>query len=269
MKAIKNISKEYLKAIRKLTLKKYRESEGRFIIEGVHLIEETIASDWKIESIVVTPQFLEKSAGSRILNRISDKRIPLYKISEDELNTITDTVTAQGITAIVRGKNIEIDKLDLSIQNFSSIVFLDRISDAGNLGTIIRTCDWFGIDAVIIGNDSIELFNPKVIRSTMGSLFNIPIFPIADSLSIIGKLKKLSFTVFATSLNGDRIETVNFPKKSVFIFGSEAHGISDTLENIADRKITIPKYGSAESLNVAVACGIIIALYKESDFVSR
>ncbi len=263
MKVLKNISKEDLKAIKKLTLKKYRESEGRFIVEGVRFIEETIDSHWFVEPILVTQQFLDKTTSARLLNKIKEKQIPLYKISQKDLNSITDTVTTQGIAAIVRKKNIGIDTLDLFIKNFYSIVVLDRISDSGNLGTIIRTCNWFGIDAIIIGNDSVDLFNPKVIRSTMGSIFKIPIFSVADLFSTIQKLKKFGYTIYATSLNGNRIETVKYSIKSVFIFGSEAHGISDTIKDIAEINLTIPKYGNVESLNVAVACGIIIASYKE------
>lgn len=256
------ITKEKLKSIRKLSQKKFREIENKFIVEGSKIIREALASDWTTESVLVTNEFFSNPSNNDLFKIIEKEGVPVFQISPNDLDAMTDTVTAQGIAAIVQEKkthNINLETLNLPD---SVIVAVDRISDAGNLGTIIRTCDWFRIDALLIGQDSVELFNPKVVRGTMGSIFHFPIYRNVDLMRWLSNTKTLGYGVYTATMNGSPLHSQNYSRKSVFVFGSESHGVSDEILTIADAKITIPKFGKAESLNVAVACGIVIANFK-------
>ena len=139
----------------------------------------------------------------------------------------------------------------------STIIALDRISDPGNLGTIIRICDWFNVDALLIGSGSVELYNPKVIRSTVGSIFH---FPILENVDLSLSLKKLkNYKIISADLNGtSSIDKYNFSEKICIIIGSEAHGISSNLKNLITDSVSIPKFGKVESLNAAVALSIFL-----------
>ncbi|MDI6802463.1 MAG: RNA methyltransferase [Bacteroidota bacterium] len=258
MKMLSQLTKEKLKSIRKLSQKKFREIERKFIIEGVKIVQEALASDWITESVLVTNECFSNLSNKDLFNMIEEKGVPVFQISSNDLDAMTDTLTAQGIAAIVEEKITE--PLNYSLN--SVIVAVDRISDAGNLGTIIRICDWFKTDALLIGQESVELFNPKVVRGTMGSVFHFPIYRNVDLVRWLSDAKTFGYKVYAATMNGSPLQSQNYQKKSVFVFGSESHGISDEIQRIADTTITIPRFGKAESLNVAVACGIVIANFK-------
>ncbi len=258
MNMLSRITKEKLKFIRKLSQKKFREIERRFVIEGIKIVEEALASDWITESVLVTDEFYSNISNKYLFELIENKNVPVLQVSTMELDSITDTQTAQGIAAIVEEKISE----PINFTFNSVMVAVDKISDAGNLGTIIRICDWFKIDSLLIGQESVELFNPKVVRGTMGSVFHLPIYRNVDLVSYLSEAKTFGFKVYAATMNGSQFQLQNYQPKSIFVFGSEAHGISDEIQKIADIKITIPRFGKAESRNVAVACGIVIAKVK-------
>ncbi len=146
------------------------------------------------------------------------------------------------------------------------IVTLDSISDPGNLGAIIRTCDWFGVNSILISKESVDLYNPKVVQSTMGSLFHLPISNNIDLLESIHEAKNNGFKIIGTDVYGKNIlsnknvkSNLVSGKKIMLIIGNEAHGISENIKKEIESFITIPKYGNAESLNAAVALGIILS----------
>ncbi|MDP2207423.1 MAG: RNA methyltransferase [Bacteroidota bacterium] len=262
MKMLSQLTKEKSKSIRKLSQKKFREIERKFIIEGVKIVQEAMASDWITESVLVTKEFFSNPSNKDLFKMIEEKGVPVFQISANDLDAMTDTLTAQGIAAIVEEKITE--HLNLRTLNSlnSIMVAVDRISDAGNLGTIIRICDWFKADALLIGQESVELFNPKVVRGTMGSVFHLPIYRNVDLVRWLSNAKTFGYKVYAATMDGSPLQSQNYQKKSIFVFGSESHGISDGIQRIADTNITIPRFGKAESLNVAVACGIVIANFK-------
>ena len=147
----------------------------------------------------------------------------------------------------------------------SLIVALDGISDPGNLGTILRTCDWFGVDAVWLDPASVELYSPKVVRSTMGSIFHLPILPDVDLAAMLRLAKKNGSKVMVTApKDGSPIPLPDYPERSVIVFGNEAHGVGAGIQREADQQISVPRFGSAESLNVAVACGVIVGVIRLS-----
>jgi RNA methyltransferase, TrmH family len=253
------ITKSEIKTIRSLHHKKFRDSENKYFIEGTHLVEEALKINSDFDIILVTPEFEERN--QKFLTAIARKKIRTEKLPHKELEIISDTENSQGIFAVLKKKenSIENHLQKCAGQKKQIILALEGISDPGNLGTIIRSSDWFGIDAIIIGKKSVDLYNPKVIRSTMGSIFHLPIFQDIDLPEIISKLKKDDFKIYVTTLNGEIYTSFKYSQKAVFIFGNEAHGISNEILNKADTTITIPSFGKAESLNVGTAASVILA----------
>lgn len=251
------LTKSKLTYIKNLLQKKNRETEGRFIIEGWKSIEEAIHSGAEIETILYDEQRFENYQVINSLKRFANE---VLVAKAKEIEAISDTVASQGIVAVLH-KFAGNTKLQSVIKNQSAlVVILDGINDPGNLGTIIRTCDWFGVDAVVIGNNSVELYNPKVVRATMGSLFHVPIAEEPDLKNFINQCKQEKFTIYSTELsNSSDIRKIKFSQKTLIIIGSESHGISKEISTIADSKILIPQFGKAESLNAAIACGIVLS----------
>lgn len=259
MKSLEPVSKAKLTALRKLTQKKYRIENKKFLVEGLPGVEEAIASSWAVEGVLMTPEFVSSASHQGIVKQVGEKNISTFSISSRELDGITDTVQAQGIVAVVRQTSqprAAIDKL----QSYNFIVAVDEITEPGNLGTIVRTCDWFGVDTVLVGKNSVELFNPKVVRAAAGSIFHIPIISDVDIGSVLEKLRKNGFHIYTTVLEGGvDVTKVSWQEKAVFVFGNEARGVSADSVRLADTKILIPRIGRAESLNVGIACGIVLA----------
>lgn len=235
-----------------LLQKKYRQRESKFLVEGKRLVEEVLESKYEFELVVMNESFAQKNDSMKSkFSKITRTEI----ITDKNFKKLADTKTSQGIAAIVSmlSSSIEITK------NENLIVALENISDPGNVGTIIRTCDWFGIRNVIVSPDSVDLFNPKVIRSTMGSLFRINVYESSGFYDDLIKLKKLGRKILCSDMNGKNIFTHKTKESSVLILCNEAHGPTEKLLKLSDEVITIPKYGNAESLNVASAAAVIIA----------
>lgn len=262
MKPFETISKTRLSALRKLTQKKYRIESKKFLVEGLRSVEEAIASPWNIETVLMTPEFISAASHQNILQQMREKKISTYSISSKELNKITDTVHAQGIVAVVQ-QTLQSQANPDKLQSYNIIVAVDEIAEPGNLGTIIRTCDWFGVDAMLMSKNSVELFNPKVVRATVGSIFHIPIVAEVDMPSVLQKLRTKGFHIYTTVIEGGvDVTKVSWREKAVFVFGNEARGISADIVQLADTKIRIPRIGKAESLNVGIACGIVLASFR-------
>jgi TrmH family RNA methyltransferase len=224
-----------------------------FIVEGERSVREALNSDWEIEALL----FTDKSGP--LTDYSKNKNIPTYKISEKELKTLSDTVSSQGIIAIVKQKEYTLSRLWESLPSHPVLVGLDDVSDPGNVGTIIRTCDWYGIDAVFPGGNTVEIYNQKVVRSAMGSLFHIPVMATADIVGVIKEARSQGISIVTTIVeDGKPLTDFEPPEKSFILFGNEAHGISPAVGELADHRITIPKYGNAESLNVGISVGIIL-----------
>ena len=263
---MKILSKSMLQYLRSLSQRKIRERDGVFLVEGWHSLEEVSGVMKKIQILVHTREAGENPRFASILN--SAKRIcnEEYETSAKEFSLVADTMTSQGVAAVVKkfcaGSDDELEKLLKGGNDF--VVALDQVGDPGNLGAIIRTSDWFGVDAILLSQNSVDLYNPKVVRSTMGSLFHLPIleFPdgpgsFADALS---KLRTGGFRLYGAQVSGTSdIRTITWPKKSVLIIGNEARGISLEISRILDEHVAIPKFGKAESLNAGIAAGVFLA----------
>ena len=247
------ISKTELKYFSSLLRKKFRDEEKKIIIEGKKIVEEALSSNYFCEIIFVTNDFYEQN--SDFIKTLTKKNHRVEIIRDQDFIKISETVTPQGIAAVLKQP---FDK-KLNEKNLSTfIIYFENISDPGNLGTIIRTCDWFGINTLLLSENTVELYNPKVIRSSMGSVFHLNTFRHVK-LSEIEKLKSKGYKFICSDLDGTDIYSFHLPKKSILFFCNESYGPSSELLSLVDEKITIPRKGKAESLNVASASAIIIS----------
>ncbi len=236
-----------LKILSKLNQKKYRSEYGCFIVEGKKGVSEAIASGKEVIQLVMTRQFAnqEKSFGENQETLIVD---------EKDFAKLAETVTPSGIAAIVRMPNYNLE----TIKNSRLVAVLEDIRDPGNLGTIIRTADWFGLDAILLIGGA-DPYQPKVVRSSMGSIFHLPIVTSQNGEADLIELKKAGFKIVVTRPElADSRKVVNFKNKTAIIFGNESKGTSKEIDQLADQSLSIPKHGQAESLNVAVSFGIVI-----------
>lgn len=253
------ITKQKLLTIKQLLQKKYREESGSFLLEGWKAIDEAVNAGVEIETIVVDEQRIDQE---RLLVKFEKSAKQVLEARARDLEALTDAVTSQGIIAVL--PKFDTERNLAAIRSDASVILaLDSINDPGNLGTIIRTADWFDVDGVVIGKNSVDLYNPKVVRATMGSLFHIPIVSEVNLPEFLRGRKKEGFSVCtAELLDSVDLRTVAFPGKSIIVIGNESHGVSEEISAIADIRFTIPRFGKAESLNAAMACGIILSNLK-------
>lgn len=237
------LSKSQISFIKSLHQKKYRKENGIFIIEGIKSIIEFLKSDYQIHSIYYT------SKTSATLPKVS-ANINLFEVTEAELQKISTLQTPQHILALVHipsKKEVDLNAL----QNAFSLV-LDDVQDPGNLGTIIRTADWFGIKTIICSENTVEAYNPKTVQSTMGSLCRVNII----YTSLVPFLKSIKLPIYGALLDGENIYQTNWGNEGLILLGNEGHGIGKELIEQITVPVTIPRFGAAESLNVAVSAAI-------------
>ena len=237
------LSKSQISFIKSLHLKKFRKEHKLFIVEGIKSVNEFIHSEY-----LVVELFCTENAMPNLVNL--SRTIKINSISTIELQKISTLSTAQNVLALVQ---LPEDK-DIETLQFSDTftLALDGIQDPGNLGTIIRSADWFGIRQILCSEDCVDAYNPKVVQATMGSLSRIKIH--SGNLPLI--LKKRNVPVFGAMLNGAPITETNFGNQGIIVLGNEGNGISQAVLKEIDHKVTIPALGQAESLNVAVSASI-------------
>ncbi|MFC0116350.1 TrmH family RNA methyltransferase [Pseudoalteromonas xiamenensis] len=234
-------SKNQLKLIRALGQKKYRKQYGQYLVQGEKNVLELLVAGIKLDALFATPQFIEQ-------NQCALKHIDVIETQEEELTKVSTLVSNNAAIAIVPIP--EEAKIDLS----GWVLALDGVSDPGNLGTIIRVADWYGFKQIVLSETCADQFNPKTISATMGSFVRV------NSLrtNLHGLLSHYNGPVYGAFLNGENVHRTVFTGKGVLVMGSESHGISPEIEALVTHKITIPAFGGAESLNVAMATGIIV-----------
>jgi len=250
------ISKSQLKYYTLLLQKKYRESERKFIVEGKKIVEEGLSSKYECEMVFVLKDFAAKE--KNFIEKLNIKN-KMKVLSTIEFNKISDTKSPQGIAAVFLFKNVS---NDIEMIKSELIIGLENINDPGNLGTIMRTCDWFNLKNILISKDSVEIFNPKVIRSSMGSIFHLNLYREVDFKTELQLFKNKGYQLICADTEGENIYEYNFSQKTILFFCNEANGPSKDLLSIIDEKISIPKYGEAESLNVSAAVSAILSEYK-------
>ncbi len=245
---------ETIKHIKKLKEKKYREEYNEFIIEGIKMIEEAMLENAKIKSIIICDDC--KSAGmipNELLYEIA--KYECIYVSEKIFNTITDVTNPQGIMAIIEKPEIQEKEIDYKASNY---LILDNIQDPGNMGTILRTVDSLNFKQIIVSKGSSDVYNPKVVRSTMGAIFRVQVIESQNLVKTIKELKKHKIKIYVTDLQTDKsIYNVDYTKSAIII-GNEANGVSEEVLKEATERIKIPMIGKTESLNAAVATSVIL-----------
>jgi TrmH family RNA methyltransferase len=247
-----------LKYIGKLKQKKYRDSEKLFIIEGKHLIEECLNSEYfsdKLQKIILRNDFDDKI----FLEKITE--FSIETLSGVDFRKLTETVNSQGIIGIV--KMPEQPQNVIRKESASKVVVaLENVNDPGNLGTILRTCYWFGVNEIIISENSVDLYNSKVIRASQGAIFNVNIYCDVNLPFELENYRKSGYEIFFTKLDSHILLNENIfskEKKYLFVFGNEANGISVNLKkSVVHSGIRIKSYSKCESLNLATSVGIVL-----------
>ena len=242
------ISKNEIKLIKSLNLRKFRNKNNLFKVEGWRTIKEFLKSDYKLLNLFVTKQFIDKG---NFLDSISFR-----EIKQIDLDRVSSLKTPNQTLAIFEKKNHNDYKLEPLKDKL--IIALEDISNPGNLGSVIRTADWFGINQIFCSLKSVDIYNPKVVQSSMGSLSRVAVNYVDFSV-FLSDLEKENFQTFATHLNGDSLyqKKVN---KGVIFFGKESSGLSEFVLSRVSEKIKIPSLNKlCDSLNLSVSCGIIIS----------
>ena len=239
------ISKNQIKHITSLQQKKYRLVHQAFLAEGVKVIQELLESDFELVHLYTTnTDFLEVDSAKK------------STIDPADLKKITALATPNTCLAVFK-----IPVTNAVIRDSGLILGLDSIRDPGNMGTILRLCDWFGVAQLVCSTQTVDIYNPKVVQATMGSIARVQVFytDLSDFLS------KTKLPVFGTFMEGKNIYKTNLPQEGIIIMGNEANGISPEIEKIVSNRLSIPRFGTVqktESLNVATATAIILSEFK-------
>ena len=246
------LSKTEIKKIKSLSTKKGRDKYQLFIIEGSRLVADAITFGSAIEQIYATEHFLTNTTNTDLINLITENALPVNTISDKEMKSISDTMTPSGVLSLCPIPESGPPKLD----NNDNWLYLDGISNPGNLGTLLRSAAWLGIKNIALSSNCINPYNPKVVRGGMGAQFKISI----HSNIALQTYKEAKHTIIGAFQEGLDISTVNAMTIApwVLVIGSEAHGINPLNNNLIDLKITISKIGFGESLNAGVAGGILL-----------
>jgi TrmH family RNA methyltransferase len=241
-----SISKNQLKLITSLSQKKYRQKHDLFIAEGVKVLNELLNSTFEIETLFCTDDFEAT---------ISEEKV--VRISETELkkvSTLKSPNKALGIFKIPKEK---------AVQNSGLTIALDAINDPGNLGTIIRLCDWFGVTQLVCSKDTVDCYNQKVVQASMGSLTRVSI----HYTDLENYITKSNLDTFIADMDGENVYKTKLPKEGILVMGNEANGVSEEIKSLLQHKISIPRFGETqetESLNVATATAILLSEFKRS-----
>ncbi len=264
MQVISSKDNEFIKHIKKLKDKKERDISNEYIIEGVKLLKEAIQEKANIKQIVLCDDCEKTEAIPKDLMYEIAKYDCIY-VTTKILKLITEVNNPQGVLAIVEKNNVSKD-IDY---NNDIIVALDDVQDPGNLGTILRTVDSVGLTQILVSKKTADVYNPKVVRSTMGAIFRVRIIECEDLKDTLKETKKHKFKTVVTSLQTENsMYDIDYNKK-VIVIGNEANGVEEEIQNMADEKIKIPMLGKTESLNASVATGIVLYEYVRQKLIIK
>ena len=239
-----SISKNQIKLITSLSQKKYRQKHKLFIAEGVKVVGEFLASSFELETLFCI---------DGLDSEVSDQKI--VRISENDLKKISNLKTPNKMLGLFRIPTQKPQK------NSNLIMALDAVNDPGNLGTIIRLCDWFGVDQIICSNDTVDSFNQKVVQASMGSLTRVSI----HYLDLANYLTNTNLPAFIADMDGVNVYNTQLPKEGILVMGNEANGVCEEIKQLITTKIAIPRFGAiqeTESLNVATASAILLSEFR-------
>lgn len=248
---ISSTGNSQIKEIEKLQRKARARKDSRtFVVEGRKMVEE---AGGRIVRLYLSESYYEECGRKTGL----DDGYTFEVVSDKVFREISDTMTPQGILAIVKMPEYQLE--ELLLRENSTFLLLEDVRDPGNLGTIMRTAEGAGVSAVLLSRDSVDLFNPKVVRSTMGSIFRMPFVYVEDFLATVSRLKDGGVVIYAAHLRGTSdYDRETYAKSCGIIIGNEANGITDAAADMADCLVKIPMEGKVESLNAAIAAGLMM-----------
>jgi len=254
---IQSSTNKTIKYIKSLQLKKYRDEHGKFIIEGEKLLREALDYKAPISMVLASESFAESERYAELETCLKNINIPIYYADDRIFKEAGETETPQGLIAIVDKMDFNLDSILLREE--ICIVMLDEVRDPGNAGTIIRTADACGIDAVLLSKGSVDLYNGKTIRATMGSLFHIPVIQSLNTTEAIIRMKETKVvTIGADPHSSESCIDLPHYKRFAIIIGNESQGIGSQITALLDKNIKIPMPGRAESLNAGIAASILM-----------
>ena len=231
---------------------KVRNEQGVFLVEGVKMYQEIPQE--QLVKVYVSETFADKQKEE--FNRLKDRR-KLEYLSDHVFQYVSDTKTPQGILCVVRQSTYCLE--DILEAEDAHLLVLDNLQDPGNLGTILRTAEGAGVTGIIISKESVDIYNPKVIRSTMGSIYRVPFVYVEDLKEAIAKVKAHGIFTYAAHLDGkNSYDKEDYTKKTAFLIGNEGNGLRKEIADLADTWIRIPMQGQVESLNAAIATSVLM-----------
>ena len=247
------ITKNELKYYNSLLQKKFRKLENKFLCEGKKVVLEGLQSRYNNEIIFITQKFQDKE--EEYIQKLKSFGPRIVQLKSMDFRKVSDTRTPEGVAGVFYINN---KKLNLTDIDDPIVIYLEDISDPGNLGTIIRNCDWFGIKNIFISSGSAEIHNPKVIRASMGSIFHNDIYEdiLIDELLV---LKDSGYNFICSDIRGESVFDFNRPGRLILFLANESNGPSEKLFSYSDRVINIPGKGNVESLNVSSASAILLS----------
>ncbi len=238
------------KKVKALKMKKIRDKEGLFVCEGLRFVSE-IPREWEIEFYAADENFCQKEEMKKFENRAD-----VYVFGNKDFADMSDTENPQGILAICRKKKFSLEEI---ASKGGFFVLCEELNDPGNLGTIIRTADAAAADAVVLSKGSVDVYNGKVLRSTMGSVFHIPVITDVNIEEAVETLKKNGIKIYAAHLKGTKTPyEFDLREKTAYLIGNEANGLKEKTASLADSYVKIPMPGKSESLNASVAAALLM-----------
>ncbi|MGP1434034.1 MAG: TrmH family RNA methyltransferase [Catonella sp.] len=276
MEIISSKDNKKIKYIRSLLEKgSIRKKNRQFVVEGIKLVEEALEYGKVLEIVLAESLYKEIISGDSSKNVLlaeNGKNITNYVkkenstvvVSDAVFKTVSETISPQGAVAVVEMPEYELLEKDFLNQAYNKngqikLLILEDTADPGNLGTIVRTAEAAGVTGVITSKGTVDIFNPKVVRSTMGSIFRLPFAYVEDLKETIKELKKEGISFYATHLKGEKsYKAIKYSDRSAILIGNEARGLSDEVADLADTYVLIPMQGKVESLNAAVAAALMV-----------
>lgn len=250
---ITNLQNPQIKSVTALQKKKYREEAGRFVIEGVRFVEEALQAGAAIEQVYYTAKAQTQARGAALLEQAADQGVALQEVADPVMDKLSDTETPQGILAVLA---MPLAQADIKLQGLGLLI--DGVQDPGNLGTILRTAHAAGVKQVWLTPGTVDVYNPKTLRSTMGSIFHLQI-KVIDEAQLLKLAQESGWQVVVADVSGQQpYYQVDLLQPTVLVVGSEARGPSALLVEQSTHVVSIPMPGQAESLNVGIATGILL-----------
>lgn len=250
---ITGLQNPLVKAAAELKQKKYRQQCGLFLAEGLRTVEEAVRYG-RVQRIFYTAITDERTRS--VLEEAAAQQLELICVSENVMKKIADTETPQGVIAVCEMQKNTLEKL---LTDGKMLLVLDRVGDPGNIGTMLRTADAAGLGGMVLLKGSADIYAPKTVRASMGSLFHVPVLSNLSEEELVSAARKAGYELLVTCLDGaDNLYKADLRGRLAFVMGNEANGVSENLLKAADKRVFIPMQGRAESLNVAMAAGIVM-----------